>query len=149
MNKLEAAKLLTIAAGFDNRNVDDVNTTAWHAALSGLSFADAQRAVIEHQTGPRRHEYLTVAHVFDTVQAMNRASRDQIETDVRSAKARGIVDARWPATDALSAEAALRLRQARAADQVAAAELSSSSDGARSEVLSPELSLELRTVSGL
>lgn len=118
MNTSDAAKLLTIASGFDRRQVDALTATAWAAALDGHTFAECEKAIIEHHRDPAtRTTYLTVGHVLDRVEAGARISTADIETDVRSAKARGIIPQDWPRREPLTPEAAYKLRTARERDR--------------------------------
>jgi len=48
MTKAETAKLLTLAAVYDNRTFDDLTVGAWHDALDGLRFEDCVEAVKRH-----------------------------------------------------------------------------------------------------
>lgn len=98
MNRQEIGQLLTVAAGFDNRKVDRVTVEAW-AMIPDIAqgrYDDALAAVVAHQTGPKRHEYLTVSHIVDAMRAGERQSEYQIEADVRSAKARNMIPAAYP-----------------------------------------------------
>ncbi|MEX8058597.1 hypothetical protein [Microbacterium sp. 16-032] len=118
MNTSDAAKLLTVAAGFDRRQVTEVTATAWAAALDGHTYAECERAIIAHHRDPAtRTTYLTVGHVLDRVEAGDRTSTADVEADVRSAKARGIIPADWPRRRELTPEAAYRLAQAREHDR--------------------------------
>jgi len=118
MNISDAAKLLTIAAGFDRRQVTDVTATAWAAALDGHTYAECERAIIAHHRDPAtRTTYLNVGHVLDRVEQGMRLNAADVETDVRSAKARGIVPADWPRRKPLDPEAAYRLQAARERDR--------------------------------
>ena len=126
MKASEVQQLLTTAAAFDNRKTDPTGGTAitWQLVLADVDYADAHRAVIAHQTGPLSGEYLTVKHIMNAVETANRTTRKLIETDVRSARARRIVDADWPESEPLTADAAARLAAARAADRESAELLS-------------------------
>jgi len=129
MNTSDAAKLLTVAAGFDRRQVTEVTATAWAAALDGHSYAECERAIIAHHRDPaRRTTYLTVGHVLDRVEAGDRTSTADVEADVRSAKARGIIPADWPRRRELTPEAAYRLAQARERDRQEAVRLAGSTE---------------------
>lgn len=124
MSPVEAAKLLTIASGFDRRTVDELTATAWAAALADVSFEDGQAAVLAHFTdAATRHSYFTVGHVLDRVEAAQRLARHQVESDVRSAKARGLVAAEWPDREPLPASVAGRLAVARRGELDAVKEL--------------------------
>ena len=98
MNKAEVAALLTIAGGFDQRKVDDVMIASWSLvpAIQSADFEDAKAAVIAHVTGPNRKEYLTVGHVTDATQVSSRQTKELVASDVRSARARGLVPRDWP-----------------------------------------------------
>jgi len=97
VNKTEIAQLLTLASGFDRRVVDQVTVEAWALIpeLANADYQDAKAVVVAHQTGPKRTEYLTVGHITDALAVQNRSNRAAIETDVRSAKARGLIDKSW------------------------------------------------------
>ncbi|KSU52872.1 hypothetical protein [Microbacterium enclense] len=118
MNTQEAAKLLAVAAGFDNRRPDDLATAAWRELLGDFTYEQCRAAIVAHYRDPAtRHQYLTAAHVLDRVEANARTKTADVETDVRSAKARGIVPADWPRRQPLDPEAAYRLQAARERDR--------------------------------
>lgn len=118
MNKTDAAKVLAVASGFDRRQVDELTATAWAAALDGYTYSECEKAVIAHHRDPlTRTSYLTVAHVLDRVEAGRRMRTADVEADVRSAKARGILGADWPARKPLTEEDAARLARARERDR--------------------------------
>ncbi|WP_402843735.1 hypothetical protein [Microbacterium sp. GXS0129] len=115
MNRTEAAKALAVASGFDRRQVDELTATAWAAALDGYHYPEVEAAIIAHHRDPAtRHEYLTVAHVLDRVESINRARFADVEADVRVAKALGFIRRDWPAREPLPVEAAGRLSAHRA-----------------------------------
>lgn len=117
MNKIETAKLLTIAAGFDNRRVDDVMTAAWLELLGGFPFDACKMGVLDHYRDPKtRHTYLTAAHILDRVEVWQRASSGDVEADVRSAKARQLIDGSWPKREPLPPDVAVKLSIARQRD---------------------------------
>lgn len=118
MKTHEVQALLAVAGAFDNRKPDltGVTATIWHRVLADIDYADAEAAVIAHQTGPRAGEYLTVKHITDAVAAGNRTTRKLIEADVRAARARQIVDAGWPENEPLTPAAADALAAARLND---------------------------------
>lgn len=120
MNRTEVAQLLTLASAFDKRKVDDPTVLAWHAVLKNFDYGLAEQAVIEHQAGALRREYLTVGHVVDAVRAASRQNPEQIEVDVRSAKARRWIPQDWPRRQPLPADMAARLAEARTGARVAA-----------------------------
>lgn len=118
MNKTDAAKVLAVASGFDRRQVDELTATAWAAALDGYTYAECEKAVIAHHRDPlTRTSYLTVGHVLDRVEAGRRMRTADVEADVRSAKARGILGPDWPARKPLTEEDAARLARARERDR--------------------------------
>lgn len=117
MTPTDAGKLLTVAAGFDRRQVTEVTATAWALALNGYEYADCERAIIEHHRDPAtRRDYLTVGHVLDRVEAYARGKVSDVEADVRSAKARGLIDRDWPKREPLPGDVAARLSIARQRD---------------------------------
>lgn len=123
MNKVEIAKLLTIASGFDRRDVDDVTIEAW-ALVPEFIAADynaAVAAVVAHQTGPKRTEYLTIGHIVDALRVDGRSTLAAVEADVRSAKARGLIDSSWPARQQLEPDVRETLTMMRDRERNAAA----------------------------
>lgn len=127
MIRSEVAQLLTVASGFDRRVVDELTVNAWFTVpeIAGGYYADAVAVVVAHQTGPKRYEYLTVGHVVEGMRGMRRQNAAQVESDVRSAKARGIVPKSWPKREPLSDEAMERLAAARQVEQDEVRELTS------------------------
>lgn len=102
MNKVEVGQVLTIASGFDRFiTVDRVTTEAWFLALAEVPYEVAQKATVEHFTGPNAKETFSVRHVLAFAHVVARTSARAIEDDVRSAKARGLVERSWPARDRL------------------------------------------------
>lgn len=121
MNKVEVGKLLTIASGFDRFiTVDRVTTEAWSLALSAVDFDDAQAVVLEHYVGPSGREALSVRHIIAATALKSRHTRELIEVDVRSAKARGLLPADHPAREPLPGDIARRLTAARENDRAEA-----------------------------
>jgi hypothetical protein len=111
MNKQQIAQLLTIASGFDKRQVDSVTVEAW-ALVPGVrdaDYDDAVAAVIAHVTGPERKEYLTVGHVVAATQQSSRQTKELIAADVRSAKARRMIGSDWPENRPVTSEVRHRL----------------------------------------
>lgn len=118
MNVAEAAKILTVAAGFDRRQVTEVTATAWAAALQGYGYTECEAAIIAHHRDPAtRGAYLEVKHLLDRLEAQHRARTVDVETDVRAAKARGLLDASHPPREPLPTEVALLLQIARERDR--------------------------------
>lgn len=121
MNKTETAQLLTIASGFDRRQVDAMTVEAWHAVIGEYTLAQAQRALMDHYRDPEtRHTYLGVANILDRLEVIKRARSRDVEADVRSAQARGIVPEDWPRRKPLEPAAAEALARARERDRAEA-----------------------------
>ncbi len=123
MNKTEVAQLLTVASGFDRRQVDELTVTAWHQVpeIAAANYDDAVKVVVAHQTAPEAAEYFTVRHL---VAGMRKAKRTaDIEADVRSAKARGIISESWPKRMPLNFPDAEKLAELRERDRQEAARL--------------------------
>lgn len=66
----ETIKLLAVAAAFDRRHIGEADSVAWHAALAGLEYPDAEAAVIAHYRESR--EWIMPADVWGRVRAMRR-----------------------------------------------------------------------------
>ena len=97
MNKTQVAQILTIASGFDRFIVaDQVTTGAWLLALEQVDYDEAKAATVAHFTGPIAKEIFSVRHILNVVADSGRNSVRAIEEDVRSAKARGLVEKTWP-----------------------------------------------------
>jgi len=104
MTKAEIGKLLLFASGLDRFvQVGPVNTDAWFRVLGdcGATYAQAESACIAHYTGPDANRPFTVAHVVALVAADNRSAVASIAADVRSAKARGLIERYWPEREPL------------------------------------------------
>lgn len=124
MNKTDAAKLLAVASGFDRRQVDELTAAAWASALDGYSYSECERAIVAHHRDPAtRLQYLTVGLVLDRLEQNQRTRRTDVEADVRSAKARRLIDENWPAREPLPTEAAYKLAAARERDRLEAVRL--------------------------
>lgn len=118
MNKVEVGQLLTIASGFDRFvTVDRVTTEAWFLALAEVDYSEAQAAVVAHFTGPRAKETFSVRHVLEAARITARSTPDAIEADVRSAKARGLLEPTYPAREPLPADVKALLFAARERDR--------------------------------
>ena len=104
MTKKEIGHLLLLASGLDRFvTVNDVTTDAWLRAMQGVdvNLEQAKQACVNHYTGPEAGRQFTVAHVVALVAADNRSTAYAIEADVRSAKARGLIDKSWPSRNLL------------------------------------------------
>ncbi len=118
MNKQEAAGLLTIAGAFDRWiTVNDATATAWAYALADVPIDLARVAVLEHYKGADAHKQIMPADIIKAVEREARLTRPQIEADVRSAKARGLVDDSWPVAKLLPEDVRARLAVAREGDR--------------------------------
>jgi hypothetical protein len=119
MNMTEVTLLNRTVAGFTRSSPSDIEAAAWYLLLGQYKYEDAEQAVINHFSGPDKHKFFEVGYILDGIKAINRLLPNQIEEDVRSAKARGMVSQDWPAHDALPADVAGRLQAARAAVRAA------------------------------
>jgi hypothetical protein len=125
ITKPEVGALLLFASGLDRFvQVDRVTTDAWFRVLADLdvTHAQAEQACINHYTGPDAGRPFTVAHVVALVTVDNRTARLAVEADVRSAKARGLVEKSWPPRDLLPERVREALFNLRDLERVAAAE---------------------------
>ncbi|WP_206556301.1 hypothetical protein, partial [Curtobacterium luteum] len=64
---------------------------------------------------PTPRPYLSLDVLMEEIRVLTRQTTTAIEEDVRSAKARGLLDASWPAREPLPAPVAQRLAEARQA----------------------------------
>ncbi|MCS6570301.1 hypothetical protein NYQ35_15960 [Curtobacterium flaccumfaciens pv. flaccumfaciens] len=116
MNKPEVRRLLGyISAGFDNRALSDATAEVWSEELPDIPFDVAKEAVRRHFRKPAPRQYLSLDVLMDEIRVLTRQTSTAIEEDVRSAKARGFLDASWPARKPLPAPVAARLTEARQA----------------------------------
>lgn len=121
MNTDEAAALLLVASGFDRFMVaNDITSTAWAIALADVPLAVAQDAVIAHYKSKDGRRSVTVADILDAAAARGRTRQHQIDADVRSAKARGLISRDWPIHQQLPLDVASALAEARQRDREAA-----------------------------
>ena len=105
MNKTQVGQILTLASGFDRFiTVDRVTTEAWFLALGNVDYTEAQAATVAHFTGPIAKEVFSVRHILAAVTFDSRNTTAAIEADVRSAKARGLIDKSWPSRNLLPAD---------------------------------------------
>ena len=88
--------------------VDPVTIEAWALVpeMVAADFDAAVAAVVAHQTSPKRGEYLTLGHIAEALKVDGRNSLAAIEADVRSAKARRLIDRSWPARERLPQDVA-------------------------------------------
>jgi hypothetical protein len=107
MTKKDIGHLLLLASGLDRFvTVNAVTTDAWLRALQGVDVTpeQAEQACVDHYTGPDAGRQFTVAHVVALATADSRNTTAAIEADVRSAKARGLIERSWPARNRLPAD---------------------------------------------
>ena len=114
MNKLEIAQLLTIASGFDRRQVDPVTVESWYllAEIREADYEDSLAALLAHFASQSK-EYFTAAHVVAATQVSSRQTKKLIAADVRSARARHLIPSDWPENEPVSDEIRNRLAQIR------------------------------------
>lgn len=106
MNKQEAATLLALAGAFDRWiRVDDLTATAWEFALADVPFELARLAVVEHYKGANAHKAIMPADIITATEFAARLTKPQIEADVRTAKAYGLVPQSWPDRQPLGEDA--------------------------------------------
>ena len=118
MNKQEAATLLALAGAFDRWiRVDDLTATAWEFALADVPFELARLAVVEHYKGPNAHKAIMPADIITATELAARLTKPQVEADVRSAKARGLIEKGWPDRQLLPEDVRVRLAAAREVDR--------------------------------
>lgn len=125
MNEPETRRLLGyISAGYDNRTLSEATAQVWAEELGHVDFETAKEAVRSHFQRPKPREYLSLDVLLDQIKINTRQTPQAIEEDVRSAKARGLIDQDWPRRAALPADIATRLFEARQgfAEQVRAIE---------------------------
>lgn len=119
MDKEQAATLLAVAGAFDRWiRLDDLTATAWHLALADVSFDLARDAVVEHYKGVDAHKQIMPADIIKATEVTGRLTRGQVEADVRSAKARGLVSKAWPDRGLLPEDVRVKLAAAREADRM-------------------------------
>lgn len=115
MNEPEARRLLAyISAGFDNRTLSEATAQVWAEELGGVPFEVAKQSVRNHFHKPRPRDYLSLDVLMDQIKVDTRQTRQAVEEDVRSAKARGLLGQSWPAHDPLPFDVAANLADARA-----------------------------------
>lgn len=122
MQLAEVGKLLAIVRSFDNRKLDESTAVAWKMMLDRevpeARLEDAQEVVLGWFAND--NPYFEVRHLIAGLRKKMRLSKFNIETDVRSAKARGLISKDWPDGRALPWEVREKLAHARAADRAAA-----------------------------
>jgi hypothetical protein len=74
MTKADVARLLAVAAAFDQRTSGEEDDIAWLAAIGDLNFSDARAAVIAHYREHR--ERIMPADIHERVKAIRQARLD-------------------------------------------------------------------------
>lgn len=130
LNLQEVGKLLTIIASFDNRKLDESTAMAWKMMLDrevpDATLAQAQEVVLDWFA--TENPYFTVSSLCDGLRREMRRNRQQVAADVRSAKARGLVDKYWPESKPLDWMTANSLAAHRLAERTEALALESGDD---------------------
>lgn len=115
MNEPEARRLLGyISAGYDNRTLSEATAGVWAKKLADVELDTAIQAVDNHFDKPRPREYLSLDVLRDQIKVDTRMTPQAVEEDVRSAKARGLIEQSWPARTPLPKNVATDLAEARA-----------------------------------
>lgn len=115
MNEPEVRRLLSlISGGYDNRTLTAITAEVWTMELADTDFDIAWQAVRNHFRKPSPREYLSLDVLLEQIRVDTRQTPTAIEEDVRSAKARGLIEASWPRREPLPREVAERLARARA-----------------------------------
>ena len=118
MNKREIAELLVLMSGFDRFQVTDpVVVEAWAMipAIQQAPVEAARTAVLAHFTGSPKP--LLVADLVAALTSAGRQGREDIAADVRSARARGLIDRSWPEAQPVPDEVRARLTEIRNAER--------------------------------
>lgn len=68
MTPIDAARLLAIAASFDNRKPDADATLAWSVVLDGVRFEDARDVIVAHYRVST--DWLMPAHIITAVRKL-------------------------------------------------------------------------------
>lgn len=115
MNEPEVRRLLSlISGGYDNRTLTAITAEVWLMELADTDFDIAWQAVRNHFRKPSPRDYLSLDVLLEQIRVDTRQTPAAIEEDVRSAKARGLIEASWPKREPLPREVAERLARARA-----------------------------------
>lgn len=127
MKKSELTELLRFMSTLDNRIVDEDRVEGWFVLLHDVDKSEAAQVVVDHYKTTR--DYLTPLDILDGIKRLNRRMPKQIEADVRSARARGLISRDWPETDPLPADVMARLTAARSSDRDTSERLSLAQEG--------------------
>lgn len=130
MQLAEVGKLLTIIRSFDNRKLEESTAMAWKMILDrevpDATMAQATEVVM--QWFAAQNPYFEARHLITGLKREMRLDRPQIAADVRSAKARGMVESSWSERDPLPWEVANRLAAVRLRERTEALELGAFDD---------------------
>ena len=130
MKPSEAAELLAFIAAFDNRKVSKETAVAWSMTVTrevpALTLDVAREIVMDHFAAPG--DYFTVGILIDEARKRLRLDSRSVAADVRSARARGLVDPGWPTSMPLPADVVERLAAARRGEVDEMAELGAFDD---------------------
>ena len=100
----DAARAVMLAQGFGNYFVgDEAAVLAWYMAFEGRDFTLEQvmRAITKHCMDPAIKETVQPKHIIGALTEGERVKQSEVEADVRSAKARGLIEKSWPSRDRL------------------------------------------------
>jgi hypothetical protein len=115
VNEPEVRRLLSlISGGYDNRTLTAITAEVWLMELADTDFDIAWQAVRNHFRKPSPRDYLSLDVLLEQIRVDTRQTPTAIEEDVRSAKARGLIEASWPKRDPLPRAVAEQLARARA-----------------------------------
>lgn len=116
----DAARAVMLAQGFGNYFVgDEAAALAWHMAFKGRDFTldQVMQAITDHCMNPDIKETVQPKHIIDALTEGRRDSTKQVEADVRSAKARGLVARDWPTAGVLPPDVQDALQTLREGDR--------------------------------
>lgn len=144
MQLAEVGKLLAIIRSFDNRKLDESTAMSWKLMLdrevAEARLEDATEVVLDWFA--KENPYFEVRHLITGLKKMMRFGKFNIESDVRSAKARGMIGADWPESKVLPWEVRDRLAKARGVERAEALALGAFDDSPNVS----SLELEVRRV---
>lgn len=93
MNKAETAKLLVMVSSLDRQPTDEGMVEMWHRVLGGYDFAECEAAVVpayreaKGYISARLIEAMVKKHRNESVEALQREERLQVEADARAVPA--------------------------------------------------------------
>lgn len=130
MNLEEVGKILTIIASFDNRKLETSTAMAWKMMLDRhvpeARLQDAEEVVFDWFG--TENPYFEVRHLVDGLKRIMRVNRLDIEADVRSAKARGLIGKDWHPYTALPWSVRVQLQELRDTERAELQALNASYD---------------------